>query len=491
MKNKLFFPYLLLFGLLVTTGCKKFLDRQPLQATLDDLKVGGIEGQIFGLYGTLRDQDGGGAGIGFNSLGWMGMHALRSDDQEVIADPTAGTSHAAFDEYGYNKDLWASNSYWDDHYKLINLANTAIQTADTLKLTDPSSLTNVGEAKFLRAFSYFDLVRSYGRVPKIDFRVFKPEDAQIKKVDNESEIFALIDADLTFAESNLPFNWNSASGISKYPGRITSGAAKTLHAKTYLWRKQWAQALGLCNSIMSSVQYNLHSPYWEIWKTSQENNEESIFEIQALQTAGAKINYYCYFATSQGIRGPQGSEWDLGWGWNTPTQAIVDAYEAGDPRKNATILVSGQSDGGPTTGGYGKILPDKSSLSGTTYWNKKCYADPAEQAAIGTPHGNGFANMRVYRYADVILMAAEAANESGDGATAATLLEKIRARARNGNSGVLPYIAFTSQTQMRNAIKHERRIEFALEGERFFDLVRWGDADAVLQPLGYIPKNHY
>ncbi|HRN47711.1 MAG TPA: RagB/SusD family nutrient uptake outer membrane protein, partial [Niabella sp.] len=100
-------------------------------------------------------------------------------------------------------------------------------------------------------------------------------------------------------------------------------------------------------------------------------------------------------------------------------------------------------------------------------------------------------HQRILRYADVLLMAAECANELGQGAQAETYLEMIRGRAREGQSGVLSKIVYQNQAQMRNAIKLERRIEFAMEGERFFDLVRWGDAQTVLGPLGYQPRNKY
>jgi hypothetical protein len=132
------------------------------------------------------------------------------------------------------------------------------------------------------------------------------------------------------------------------------------------------------------------------------------------------------------------------------------------------------------------------------YWNKKLYSDPAMRAftgEIGPSGGADWVDHRILRYADVLLMLAEASNELGDGATAETMVEQIRARARGTNNAVLPHIAFTSQAQMRTAIKNERRWEFAMEGYRFYDLVRWTpaadgiDAPNALGGLGYIPRN--
>ena len=460
------------FMILAIGGCQKFLDRKPLTATLDDLNQGGLEGQIYGLYSNLRNS------AGFTSIPWLAMHDFRSDDSEKGSDPSDGAEWSApFDHYAYVKDLWASNQYWDDHFSLINLANTAIQNADSLKLTDPASLINVAEAKFFRAYAYFDLVRSYGDVPKIDFRVYNAAQANIAK-SPASAIYALIDADLQFAAANLPTVWGN-----QYPGRLTSGAAKTLQAKAYMFRGNWASALALSNQVISSGTYSLNSSYYGIFKDLGENCSESIFEIQAYVSANGSIDNGCIYATTQGVRASNASGWNLGWGWNTPTDSLVKAYETGDVRKGSTILFSGQSDD-PSTGGYGRVLPNSTFdiVAGALprkFWNKKIYADPAYRASTGHSDNPNWINKRILRYADVILMAAECNNELGNGATGLPLVNQIRSRAS------LPAITFTNQAQLRNAIKQERRVEFGVEGERFFDLVRWGDAISVLGPSGY------
>ena len=142
---KILYSLLLISSLMIGLyGCQKLLDRKPLTATLEDLNQGGLEGQIYGLYSNLRD------GAGFTTIPWMAVNDFRSDDSEKGSDPSDGAEWVApFDHYAYVKDLWATNQYWDDHYNLINLANTAIQTADSLKLSDKSSMINVAEAKFL------------------------------------------------------------------------------------------------------------------------------------------------------------------------------------------------------------------------------------------------------------------------------------------------------------------------------------------------------
>ncbi|HEX5655004.1 MAG TPA: RagB/SusD family nutrient uptake outer membrane protein [Chitinophagaceae bacterium] len=468
----------------ILPGCKKFLDREPLSVTANDIQVGALEGQVLGLYGAIRNSAAQPyCGDGFQNIPWVAMNGFRSDDAELVADPGASAWHQTYDNFQYTKDDWGAGIYWDKHYVFIGLCNDALDVAAKGGYTDQASLINVAEAKFFRAYTYFDLVRTFGEVPKIDFKINSPSDG-FKAKSTVAEIYALIDSDLTEARLTLPTTWET-----KFKGRLTSGAAKALHAKTLLYRQQWQQALTLLSEVIASNQYALATPYWQIFKKEGELNSESVFEIQASKKAGDGNTYWSRLGQCQGVRGGSGA-WDLGWGWNTPTEALVNAYEAGDVRKSATILYSGQSDGGTNTGGYGLTLPN---LSNALYWNKKVYNNYNEYlaAGLGTPNNeaqNTWVNHRVIRYADVLLMAAEAANEVGGGPNqtlATTWVNMVRDRAE------LPDVSFTSQAQMRDVIKQERRVEFAMEFERFFDLVRWNDAITVLQGSGYLNKHRY
>jgi hypothetical protein len=449
------------------------------------------------MYSTLRSY------AGFSTLPWLDFHSIRDDDAQKGSSTTDGAEiNTEFETFVYSKDDWAPNTYWNDRYYMINLANKSLYFADSLHATDPASLRNVGEAYFFRAYCYFDLVRTYGEVPLIDF-YYTNAAAGIKPKSTVSAIYTLIDADLAKAVQYLPLNWESG-GTNRFPGRLTSGAAKTLWAQSYLFRSNWAKVVQLCNEVVASGEYQLLSNFVDIWKDglngAGKNSKESIFEMQA--TIGANgTNYYgVQWGTCQNVRqGGASTDWNLGWGWNTPTDNLVNAWDNSDPRKAATILFSGQSDGGPATGGYGATLPPYNPGSGLDqkYWNKKVYSDPQMRqftGEIGPSGGADWINHRILRYADVILMLAEAANETGDGATAAANLEKIRNRA-SGNLGptrtILPVIPFTTQAAMRTAIKNERRWEFAMEGYRFFDLVRWGDAISALGSLGYTNRCRY
>jgi starch-binding outer membrane protein, SusD/RagB family len=177
----------------------------------------------------------------------------------------------------------------------------------------------------------------------------------------------------------------------------------------------------------------------------------------------------------------------LGWGFNVPSDDFVNHFEAGDVRKASTILFAGQSDD-PSTGGYGLTLPNAIPAGplDNKYYNKKIYSDPAVRQSTGWLNGAYWINQRVLRYADLLLMTAECLNETGgSGTTAVGFVNQVRKRAG------LADITFTTQAALRTAIKKERRSELGLEGERFFDLVRWGDAVTVLGPLGYTNRCRY
>jgi hypothetical protein len=498
------------FLVVALVGCSKFLDRQPLTATLPDVQKeqGALEAQSLGLYNTLRTY------AGFSSLPWTDFNSIRDDDAAKGSDANDGKEiNAEFETFQYTKDDWATDTYWNDHYFMINSANAEIHTGLLSKATDAATLRQLGEAHFFRAYSFFDLVKAYGQVPLINYYYVNASDG-IRPKSTIDSIYAQIDADLDTASQWLPLNASAYGNSGAFQGRLTQGAANTLWAQTYLFRQNWAKVITLCNKVINSGQYSLLANFPDIWKDgvngAGKNSAESIFEMNSYEGAGGQSNSSQSYTqdgwgTSQQVR-QNGAPvaWNLGWGWNVPTQVLVDAWDPTDPRKSMTVLYSGQFDGGAATGGWGATLPAYSDPLGTTglaekYWNKKLYTgnDPAQRVATGQINGNGGAGWidhRILRYADVILMLAEAANETGDGGTAAANLELIRNRA-SGNLGqsrtLLPYIPFTGQSAMRTAIKNERRWEFAMEGYRFYDLVRWGDANAVLGPLGYTSRNQY
>jgi len=495
--NRILWSLLMITPLLTVISCNKFLDRKPLTATISDLNQGILESQALGIYSTLSTW------AGFSTLPWLDFNSIRDDDAEKGSSSTDGAEiNTEFETFQYTKDDWATNTYWGDHYHMISQANQLLFYADSLKPTDEGSLRNIGEAHFFRAFAFFDLVKAYGEVPLINFYFTDASKGLLPK-SSVPDIYAQIDKDLDSASKLLPATWYSnITNQNAYPGRLTSGAANTLWAQTFLFRQQWDSVAVLCNKVINSGQYSLLPNFYDVWKEGVggvgKNSKESILEAQATIGANGTNDYEAGFGTTQNIRVESGypdQTWNMGWGWNVPTQVLVNAWDASDPRKNQTILFSGQFDGGPSQGGFGLTLPAYKADFGLDrpYWNKKVYADPAMRQYTGhTTDGNaGWINHRILRYADVLLMLAEASNEKGDGATAENMLEQIRARARGASTTALPHIAFAGQAQMRTAIKNERRWEFAMEGYRFYDLVRWGDDVTTLGSLGYTARCKY
>ncbi len=458
-------------GAMLLAGCNDYLDREPLgRYTEKDIPAGSFDSQVFGVYARMR-------AFGVSALPYIAIHNIRSDDAGKGSSVTDGVdTENIFDKFQYVKDQWLINGYWNDHYALINAANAVISDIDSVGATDPATQVNLGEAKFMRAYAYFNLVRTYGEVPKIDFKITNAAQANIPKSPT-NVIFALIDSDLQAAAAVLPATWGAA-----YAGRLTRGAARALHTKSMMWRKDWAGALAMAKQVINSGNYSLVKDYSSIFRNEGENNAESIFEIQAYYDI-SQTNLGIQYAQVQGVRGS--GEWNLGWGFNTPTEDLAMAFEKGDPRKDGTLLYSGQ-----VNAPFNERVPPATSSIPRPYWNKKVYTDPNDRAAKANRAGR-WMNLRVIRYADVLLWAAEAANELGETADALKWLEMVRARARAGNNAILPEIKTTDKAALRDIIHHERRVEFGMENERFFDLVRWGKADEVLRQLGYQSRNRY
>ena len=315
-KNKLLIWTLFLAIPLILSiaGCKKFLDRKPLTATLDDLKQGSLEGQVLGMYTTLRSYG------GFSTLPWIDFHIIRGDDSQKGSDANDGKEIVTeFDTYNYSKDDWAPNTYWNDHYTMINLTNNALAEAAATNVTDPASLRNIGEACFFRAYAYFELVKTYGDVPLINFPIIKPTDG-IKDKSPAATIYTFIDSNLQVAAQNLPIN-ATGYGSTGFKGRLTKGAANSLWAQTYLFRQNWAKVVALCNEVIASGQYSLLPNFADIWKEglagAGKNSAESIFEMQSNVGQSAASNGAVWngsaWGTSQQVRqngAPQ--EWNLG-----------------------------------------------------------------------------------------------------------------------------------------------------------------------------------
>ncbi|WP_242696040.1 RagB/SusD family nutrient uptake outer membrane protein [Desertivirga brevis] len=469
MKRKIGLGLLLLIFISTLLGCKKdFLDRttqgQYTESTYPyPTGSGPYDPTIFEAYNALR-------AYGVSAAPFIAAVSIRSDDAEKGSTPADGPSSLQFDNFTLNPSNNLLNILWVDHFSLINRCNIILDQVakDESPLTAPEAKTVAqAEARFIRGYAYFMMVRYFGRVPIVD-SIFTDAAAQANLPQSSpAQIYAFIESDLQFAAQNLPPSWEA-----KFIGRATSGAANGILAKVYLTQQKWALAKSTANLVMQSGLYDLSTSYNTIFGESGENSKESVFEIQATATPNEKRSFGVQYASDQGVRGTE--RWNLGNGFNTPSTLLEGTYEPGDPRRARTILYTGQ------TSIYNEAVP--SGLPNPRY-NHKVLSNPSYRARYLDNFGY-WMNVRILRYADVVLMYAEAANETGDVTGALDKLELVRARARAGNNAILPRVTTTDPELLRQAIRHERRVELAMEHDRFFDLVRWGIAGPVLQEAG-------
>lgn len=469
--------------ILSLSGCDDFLDKRPQGSyTEDDDASGGIQANVFGIYGKMRSYD---LTAGIPAFA---IHCFRSEDSEKGSDVNDGVGQAAmYDNFEYTASNGLLGTYWNSNYSIIHNCNTVI---DKVKNSENANTDDLkiyeAEARFFRAYCYFNLVRAWGDVPLIDFPVADANQANIPK-SPAADIYKLIDEDLAFATQNLPESWPFL-----YIGRLTWGAARSMHARTYMMRNDWANMFAAAQDVINSGKYNLNTPSDQVFTDNGENCGESIFELQCTATPGkpSSTSIGSQFCEVQGVRGS--GEYNLGWGWHMATLELGKAFEPGDPRKDATLLYFRRSKNEAPSDStinkpYGES-PISTAMGG--YFNKKAYTNPAMRAKY--TKGGFWVNIRLIRYPDVLLMGAEAANELGNTATALNYLEQVRAHARNFNEQILPKVTTTDRNELRKAIQHERRVELALEFDRFYDLVRWGTASKVLHDAGktnYQPKH--
>ena len=396
---------------------------------------------------------------------WSGVSSISSDDADKGSDPgDLGADKDQMDNLSYGPTTLSISEVWSGNYIGVGRCNQAIDNVPKFSINQNVKDRLVDEAKFLRALYYFTLVRVYGGVPRID-KVFSADSvAQVTASyvrASKDDIYNLIISDLTDAINKLPLKTAYSNADI---GRATKGAAQGLLAKVYMYQKNWAQSLAMANDVISSGIYSLEPNYALIWRQSTENGRESLFEIQGQDgNEGWGIgNYSAHQAARGTVTGGYG-----GWGFNTPTSDLDAAYESGDIRKSATIYYRGQ------TLWDGAVIGN--DVANPRY-NYKAYSSETREINYSSDWTGK--NIRVLRYGEMLLIAAEAANELGQTVPAAANLNLVRARAGLGTTTA------ATQTDLRNAIWKERRVELAFEHDRFFDLVRQGRAGQVMRAHG-------
>lgn len=359
---------------------------------------------------------------------------------------------------------------WRGPWPGILSSNIIIKTAPTLNIADDIKNRSLGEAYFLRAHYYFILVRFFGDVPMVT----EPQDVNGDLYPSrapKSEIYKLIVSDLEKAIQLLPTRQTYGD---KDKGRASKGAAIGALANVNLTLGNWQKVVDLSTQL-EGMGYTLNADYSDNFNVATENSQESLFEVQYASTGGydfwSNENQSSWTST---FMGPRGANFVAGgWGWNQPTQEFVDNYETGDKRKDKTIFYQGCPD-------YdGKEYQSNYSLTG---YNVRKFLVPL---SAFPSYDNSPLNFPVMRYSEVLLMKAEALNELGQTALAAIPLNAVRSRAGLGSvaSGL-------SQLAFREKVLHERRMELAFEGHRWFDLIRTNNGQYGLEFLHSIGKTN-
>lgn len=357
------------------------------------------------------------------------------------------------------------------NYTGITRANYILEHKDNIDFAGKDHI--LAEAKFLRAYYYFELVKYFGDVPLIiDKRIGIEEALQIPRTP-KAEVYAQIEKD--FSESAQVLN-----SIATQKGRATKGAALAFLGKVYLYQNKFTEAASTFDEVINSGNYNLISNYKDLFSVANENNSETVFDVQYTGLEGG--SYGCLICLEgnaavgfQGIRQYNGPVYGDGNSYNLPTKALYDAFSPIDKRREATIL---------DIDAFIASQPNPSSISyakgaggHTGYYNNKYIK---RQGEIGLPDNDltSPVNYRVMRYADVLLMAAEAHFQTGNSGKAQSLVNLVRSRAG------IPGLSVNSI----NLIYKERRFELSGEGLRFFDLVRTGQAADFID--GFVPGKH-
>lgn len=386
---------------------------------------------------------------------------IASDDADKGSTPSDYGDANALDQLTANGNNGVVNNIWKGYYQAIARANQALAQVQNAQFDATLKNRLLGEARFLRGMFYFNLARIYGGVPLLS-RVPAASEANSPEFQTRATIqdtYKFIIDDLNFAVTNLPEVGTAGLEV----GRANKGAAQSLLAKVYLYNKDYTNAFAMADAVVKSNKYSLFPDFTTLFRQVNNNSKESIFEIQAGQNlaCNAAIDR---FTVAQGPRAGGKNGWvDRGYGFNNPSQSLVDEYEANDVRKNATIITINPSNGVNSVGTVlfdGLRIPTKDSVENQRYNYKAYYSREAE------PNCATFdrlpKHIMVIRYAEVLLIRAEAALQTGQGGIAETDINEVRKRAK------VPIIGVPTLQQ----IWHERRVELAMEQDRFFDLVR-------------------
>ncbi|MCF8346729.1 MAG: RagB/SusD family nutrient uptake outer membrane protein [Bacteroidales bacterium] len=395
-----------------------------------------------------------------------------ASDDGASGNPGDFPSVDNIDNFNIHKDNGTLFPFWELYYEGVTRCNRVLEYVPDIKMAEADKNVILGEAHFLRAWFYFNLTCVFGDIPLID-EIKPPSELNLPK-STRSEILSFIAGECETAVTLLPEKHFAAD-----VGRATKGAAYALWAKALLFNEEWELAAEKGIEV-TRLGYELMPNYKDNFDLAFENNLESIFEIQQQGETGSPTGnaYGQWFAPREGGTG--------GYAFNTPTQNFVDEFERDgdyvDCRLNATV-VQDQEPWGDTV--------FSANWSATGYVNKKYNV---EFSSIKQDETNGprlfvsdtDLNFTPIRYADILLVIAEALNEDDRTAEAVPYINLVRERARNSHpqldelpeTFMAPLSAAISKTSLRDAIRHERRVELGFEFHRYYDIIRYGESYA-------------
>lgn len=464
----------IIFSLLLSACSKDFLETVPESniTTGNFYKTEDHFSQaLIGAYASVRTVKG--------SVAAWTMGEMRGDNtyyEYNVNNRGLGYQHRE-DIDGFLDDNSNSfiSEYYNNSYVGIARVNSILDQIEKVGLKQEFVSQTIGEAKFIRALLYFDLVRFYGGVPLYLKSVNNAVDAYLKRSSVE-EVYSVIEVDLKEAIEKL--------SAAKFPqtGRASKGAAYMLLGDVYLTQKKYDQAEKELLEVTKSG-YDLLSDYASVYALNNKNSLESIFELQYKQgNQGQQSDFtYPFLPLSTDVKLVTGitSKNVGGGGWNVPTQEFIDSYEADDKRLDASIgIIEG-------TGPIGALVIQsvKSPVGYTKPAGLRSYAFIKKYLHPHSLENNTDDNFSVYQYAETLLALAESLNEQGKGTQALKYLNKVRNRAG------LKDVTGTDPVTLRDAIDHERRVELAFENKRWLDLVRTGKAIDVMQKNGKYVKS--
>jgi hypothetical protein len=422
---------------LLATGCSDFLELAPRDATNVSnfyRNASDMQAAVNAAYGML-------ASPGEYGYAYYNVSEVRSDNT-MNFEVGGNLPDAELDQFKMASTNEIIRLMWIDTYRGILACNAVLDHINGATMDQALRERFMGEVKFLRALKYFNLVRTFGDIPLVLSETKSVSEGYGQSRVASTEVYSQIIADLAEAEQKLPLAYTGSE-----IGKATKGAAKALLGKVYLTIGDFVKSKDKLKEVIDQGNYKLLDDYAALWPVANANHQESIFEVQFKKGGtGTGSSFYNNFMPRNS--GTNIIKIGFAGGRNNPTADLVAAYEPGDARKAASLAT------GYTDAATGKFVADPYTLK---------YQD--------TPFAEGDAdnNWTVLRYADVLLMYAEAINEAGNGPTAEAY-DAINAVRKRAKLAALP--AGMSKAAFALAIEHERQVELAFEGHRWFDLVR-------------------